>query len=232
MQHYSRTSAVPCQWGKVKGFFMGMAIACRLQLGMSEAGFCVTVKFCRTFKAGSGLRLGQRIAAQRSAGRCGWTSGLALNSRFWVHLSHQTKECPCCPADTPPALCKPSSSQRALLKPEFGEGQWRYRRGEVQLMLQYIWPKLSFLQVAWLRHGCSLVCTLVWAGPPKRSWAQLLSAISRLWAQAAATHLNCFVSHSWHGDVEIALDYILKLFRPDPHPSEANEKFAKDWNGL
>lgn len=50
---------------------------------------------------------------------------------------------------------------------------------------------------------------------------------SQVWAR-----WNCFESHSLHCDVEIASDYILKLFSPDPHPSEVNEMFASDLNGL
>lgn len=155
---------------------MGMALVCRLQLGMYEAGsyFCVTVKFCRTLKAAPGLQLGQRIPVQVAV------AGLPLNSNgqngfgCQGHLYHQTKECPHCPADMPTALCEPSSA-------------WVWRGGrEVQLMPRNIWPNLAFLQVAWLRHGCSWGCTSVWDSPLKTSWAQLfLSAISRLQAQAA-----------------------------------------------
>ena len=149
--------------------------------------FCVTVKFCRTLKDASVLQLGQRIPAQVAV------VGLALNSRFWVPgaLISSDKGMPTLSSRY--AHCSLQTLQLTLrtllsLSLERGNGDTGgEERREVQFMPQYVWPKLSFLQVAWLRHGCSLVCASVLDSPPERSWAELfLSAVLRLWAQAAA----------------------------------------------
>lgn len=109
-------------------------------------------------------------------------------------------------------------------------------RREVQVIPQYVGPKLSFLQVAWLSYESGVHSS--WRQTSKRSHAHLfLSAMLRLRAQAAArlsgrnmdkrqvSHRSEHTwtgSHSLHSDVEIGLDYILKLFSPDPHRSEVN----------
>lgn len=96
----------------------------------------------------------------------------------------------------------------------------------------------SFLSSRLPELVMSLVCIPVGDRPPKRSRAHLfLSSVLRLRAQAAprlsarnmdkrqvshrAGHTGTG-SHLLHSDVEIALDYILKLFSPDPLHSEVN----------
>lgn len=82
----------------------------------------------------------------------------------------------------------------------------------------------------------SLVCIPVGDRPPKRSRAHLfLSAMLRSRTEAAARlaarnmdkrQVSHRAGHTWtgslHSGVEIAMDYILKLFSPDPHGSEVN----------
>lgn len=109
--------------------------------------FCATVRFCRTLEAASGLQLGQSIPAQVAV------AGLALNSRFWVPgaLISSDKGMPTLSSRyTHCSLQTLQLTLRALLSLSLerrngdtgGEG-----RREVQLMPQYIWPKLFVLQV-------------------------------------------------------------------------------------
>lgn len=150
--------------------------------------FCETVKFCRMLKGASGLQLGQRIPVQVAvAGLSFKFQILGARCTYIIRQRNAHIVQQICPL----LFENPAAHTESPAQPKFGKEQWRYGRGgedRVYLMPQYIWPKLSFLQVAWLRHGRSLVCTSVWDSPPKRFWAQLfLRTILRLWAQAAAS---------------------------------------------
>lgn len=130
---------------------------------------------------------------------CSWARGSQSSSLqlswLWipdfgclVHLHHHKKECPCCSVEIPSALGEPPT--KSPPEPEFGEGQWIYRRGEEKrgaVDSPVHVAKAFLLQVAWLSYGCNLVRIAVGDTPPKSSCAQLfLSAMLRLRARAAA----------------------------------------------
>lgn len=110
--------------------------------------FCETVKFCRMLKGASGLQLGQRIPVQVAvAGLSFKFQILGARCTYIIRQRNAHIVQQICPL----LFENPAAHTESPAQPKFGKEQWRYGRGgedRVYLMPQYIWPKLSFLQVA------------------------------------------------------------------------------------
>lgn len=152
MWHWNRTSTAQCLWAKEKGVLWEWQelVGCLRDLGVKITLFVYLWNPAEVLMLDLDCSLGQRMPELISA------AGLALNSRFWVPgaLISSHKWMPMLFSGH--SHCSwwtlPLQALLRLSLEKDNDYTGREERREVQLMPQYLWPKLSFLQVAWLSY--------------------------------------------------------------------------------